>query len=533
MLDWLRSHLGSSTVVPVSLSANEYELKTPGSAPLYCPESESGQLWQRQSRLRVLYLSPLRTSEPIPSLLESLPVAFAEEAEIVSVDVDHSATINNKQSRTRFRSSRISIRNIVAQADLVVIRHDIANFDELSGLCEELFICWASDIVFLSDPEEYLSNEYRTNLARKQRSKWRELNTACSMPKPTEIVATSDLENEGLDLSKKVLFAGHDFKFLNEYIEYLKCAGVQVAIDKWTGHARHNSKVSRRLLHEADIIFCEWGLGNAVWYSKRKAKKQRLIVRIHAQEFRAPFLEKINLESIDTLIGISPSIRDSLAAWLDVSPAQLRMIPNYVRPQFFETTPLSPGVNPPRIGFVGATPQNKRLDIALDILEDLKCSYPAIQLWIKGRTPDELTWVQQRPDEVEFFRKQMRRIDEINSRWPESVIWEKFSVEIQSFYSCLTAILSTSDRESFHFSIADGAASKVQPYILDWPGADLLYPRKWIYSDKSSLVAKLEKDLSSTRHDGKVLDPPENFIREHFSEDRIFRALNQIVFNRS
>ena len=78
----------------------------------------------------------------------------------------------------------------------------------------------------------------------------------------------------------KLLIAGHDFKFAVELIKYFEeLNSFEIKIDKWNGHNSHNLRKSKKLLDWADIIFCEWCLGNAVWYSKNNNKNKKLILK--------------------------------------------------------------------------------------------------------------------------------------------------------------------------------------------------------------------------------------------------------------
>ncbi|MFP3361566.1 group 1 glycosyl transferase, partial [Planococcus sp. SIMBA_143] len=79
---------------------------------------------------------------------------------------------------------------------------------------------------------------------------------------------------------------GHDLKFLPQIMAQLEAAGHRVIVDQWDGHDIHDEERSLRLLAEADVIFCEWALGNVKWYSHHKQDDQRLVVRLHAQELR-------------------------------------------------------------------------------------------------------------------------------------------------------------------------------------------------------------------------------------------------------
>ncbi len=74
-----------------------------------------------------------------------------------------------------------------------------------------------------------------------------------------------------------ILFAGHDLKFAQPLIKFFQeSSNFLVKIDKWEGHNIHNEQQSFDCLEWADIIICEWGLGNAVWYSNHKKKSSKI-----------------------------------------------------------------------------------------------------------------------------------------------------------------------------------------------------------------------------------------------------------------
>src|SRR5699024_3782940 len=90
-----------------------------------------------------------------------------------------------------------------------------------------------------------------------------------------------------------ILFAGHEFKFLTSYIQACRNNGYPVLIDKWQGHERHDPFVSHILLEQADIVFCEWGLGNAEFYAANIQSDQKLFIRVHRQELETAYLERV------------------------------------------------------------------------------------------------------------------------------------------------------------------------------------------------------------------------------------------------
>ena len=59
------------------------------------------------------------------------------------------------------------------------------------------------------------------------------------------------------------------------------------------------------------------------------------------------------------------------------------------------------------------------------------------------------------------------------------------------WYAKVGIVLSTSDFESFHLTIADGAASGAMPVCLNWAGADRIYPAEWLVPNVACAVNRV------------------------------------------
>src|SRR5699024_7990897 len=121
--------------------------------------------------------------------------------------------------------------------------------------------------------------------------------------------ARRHLEDRMLDARRTVLVAGHDLKFAGNLLDALEEGGHTVLIDKWESHTAHDENVSLELLAQADVVFCEWGLGNAIWYSKHVAPHQRLVVRVHSQELFRPYLSRVRHSHVDSYVFVGELIR--------------------------------------------------------------------------------------------------------------------------------------------------------------------------------------------------------------------------------
>ncbi|AQS73278.1 glycosyltransferase [Corynebacterium ammoniagenes] len=295
------------------------------------------------------------------------------------------------------------------------------------------------------------------------------------------------LETEITDIEgKTVLVAGHDLKFAEPIIEKLHGSGCKVLIDKWEGHNRHDSYQSKVLLGQADIVFCEWGLGNAVWYSKNLHAHQSLVIRVHSQELFLPFLKQIRQSSVSKFIFVGELVRKAAIESHGILGEKSVVIPNFVDTSKF----AKPKDDTARktLGIVGIVPRSKRIDRALDVLEGLLEQDPTYKLRIKGKVPEDYPWLRKRPDEMDFYSNQYSRIISLNEKWPGAVIFDSFGHDMEEWYRLVGIVLSTSDFESFHLTLADGASSGAMPVSLNWPGADLIYPLSWLFATTEDMV---------------------------------------------
>lgn len=286
---------------------------------------------------------------------------------------------------------------------------------------------------------------------------------------------------------KTILIAGHDLKFAKLLIDELESkVEFKVLIDQWEGHNKHNEIKSRELLNQADIIFCEWGLGNLVWYSHNKKQGQKLITRIHAQELKTRHLDQCNHSNIDNYIFVSPYYFELMIAEFSLERKKCKMIFNMVDIELLNKPKLEGAEF--NLGMIGDVPQSKRLDRALDLFELLYQKDKRYKLYIKGKRPEEYSWMHSKgkSDEMAFYQTQYDRIK--NNGWEENVIFDGYG-PIDEWLRKIGWILSMSDHESFHLAVAEGMASGAVPLIYSWEGADTIYSRKYIHKDISEIIS--------------------------------------------
>lgn len=336
------------------------------------------------------------------------------------------------------------------------------------------------------------------------------------------LAASSEVSPEQLGT---VLIAGHDLKFADSWIEHLRLLGVSVLVDQWENHAHHDEQRSLELLSQADTVFCEWGLGNAVWYSQHVSDKHRLVVRVHAQELRGPYLRKINHGSVDQYIFVSELMREGAIASHGVPRPITTVIPNIVRTNMLAVEKSSKAAK--TLGFVGMVPQMKRLDRAISVIEAILEEDPEFTLRVKGKRPEDYSWMLKREHEMAWYGECYERAKDLNERHGREVVaFDPHGDDMAEWYRGIGYGISLSDHESFHLTLPDVAASGGVPVSLDWPGADLIYPREWLVPSPKHMARRI---LGLSRAEGerrKFSADAAKFARERFDERNIFDQLD-------
>lgn len=319
-----------------------------------------------------------------------------------------------------------------------------------------------------------------------------------------------------------IVIAGHDLKFIKFYVDYLDESEHEVKIDQWDNHVAHNIKESFNLLEWADIIFCEWGLGNTIFYSKNKRENQKLIVRLHRQELETSYLTQARIDKIDSFIAVSPYIYEEFSRTFQLPREKMHLVYNNIDLNEFYNKEI-----PNRkfhIGMVGYLPKLKRMDIALDIFEELYNTDDRYVLHFKGKRPEELRWLMRIDEEREFYDKQFNRIEK--AEWKENVIFEPFG-DVVEFYNKIEFILSVSEVESFHLAVAEGMACGAIPVITNWEGSRTIYSSDFIIND----ISEIQNYISTMRERKTEIDFKLSEDVKQFDKNIILKELNEIVFN--
>lgn len=275
-------------------------------------------------------------------------------------------------------------------------------------------------------------------------------------------------------VKKRLLITGHDLKFILPVIPYLK-EEFNVEIDLWEGNDQHDASQSEKLAAWADIIWCEWLLGNAVYYSRIKNHRQRLIIRAHRFELMRSFGYEVDYENVDLIFLVNYYYFEQFIKKFSIPRAKARLLSNYVESRLY--TDLLPSEKQKfNIGIIGILPKRKGLMRGLELLKLLLAVDKRYRLYLYGKHPRDAYWVQNNPSQKDYYTSCADFIRE--NDLTEHVVYGGF-LPREKLFDEVGYVLSLSDSdmpESFHLVPAEAACAGRVIYVLAWPGAEYVFP---------------------------------------------------------
>jgi glycosyltransferase involved in cell wall biosynthesis len=158
------------------------------------------------------------------------------------------------------------------------------------------------------------------------------------------------------------------------------------------------------------------------------------------------------------------------------------LIWNYVKTDMFTDLPKLEG-SEFNIGIIGILPKIKRPDIALDIIENLIKKDSRYKLVILGKRYTDWIGTSKHKKEIEYYKKLEERIN--SSELKNHIVFDKFTPEVDKWFQKIGFILSVSDIEGSHQSVAEAMATGTIPLIygkaLTDYKLDEVYPKKYCF----------------------------------------------------
>ncbi|PSJ48360.1 glycosyl transferase [Zobellella taiwanensis] len=319
----------------------------------------------------------------------------------------------------------------------------------------------------------------------------------------------------------RLLVAGHDLKFITP-AETALSEHFDIRYDKWESHTGHNEKQSKELLGWAEVIWCEWMLGNSLWYSNNKKGNQKLVIRMHRQELGTVYAEKIDFNNVDVVFTVSTLFFERvIERFPNIPRRKVRVLPNYVDVDAYGKEWHDDRLF--TLGMIGILPSKKNFHLALEALRTLKKKDSRYKLIVYGKKPEDLPWLTKNKEEMAYFER-------CNSYISENVLDD--SVRFRGHCDIKKAlahdrvgfVLSLSESvqelpgfESFHLAVADGFASGGVSLIKKWAGCEYIFPGTVIFESTSGLVEAI-LDFSADKDRFKTLSySGVSFLKENYA----------------
>ena len=310
-------------------------------------------------------------------------------------------------------------------------------------------------------------------------------------------------------INSRILVVGHDLKFIRNIAKTWEEWGVEVTLLKSKNHAcdlNISQQELMNLIASHDVIFCEWALGNTAKLAELRGKRP-MFIRYHLQERKTEHILDANLIEGDLIGFVSQHTREDETRLGD--HIKTTVVGNAV-----DTIALNvERRNPFSIGLMGITPQRKRLDFALSIFDDLENYGFNPKLLIKGKMPKDFAWMKSRTKENQWYKALQEKYNDAISN--QKIVQEGYTEDIGSFFCSISAILSTSDFESFHLAPAEGAAARNVVAMLNWEGATDIHKREWIANSTTELATFL-RDIQAKGIEYEIGENNRNFVMKKY-----------------
>lgn len=331
----------------------------------------------------------------------------------------------------------------------------------------------------------------------------------------------------------RLLVAGHDLKFITP-AETALSEHFNIRYDKWESHTGHNEKQSNELLEWAEVIWCEWMLGNSLWYSNNKKRNQKLVIRMHRQELGTVYAEKIDFNNVDVVFTVSTLFFERvIERFPNIPRRKVRVLPNYVDVDAYGKEWHDDRLF--TLGMIGILPSKKNFHLALEVLRTLKKKDSRYKLIVYGKKPADLPWLTKNKEEMAYFER-------CNSYISENILDD--SVRFRGHCDIKKAlahdrvgfVLSLSESvqelpgfESFHLAVADGFASGGVSVIKKWAGAELIFPRYIIKSSIGEVIDFIYSFKGNEKKFSKFSGCGVEFLKESFSVDEFVSSIKKDI----
>lgn len=322
----------------------------------------------------------------------------------------------------------------------------------------------------------------------------------------------------------RMLITGHDLKFIKELYPRFE-EEYELTIQQYEEYMNLNESESKRLLQHTDIIWCEWLLLNAQWYSCHKFPHQKLYIRAHRFEIEKKYGYHVKWNRVTKVITVAYFMMEQFIERFNIPREKVVVINNYINVNNYITEKEDNAKY--NLAMIGILPKRKGFNHAIDILIQLRKKNQKYKLYIAGKRPEEFANSWNIPEEREYYQRAYQKIKDNNLE--DSVIFTGW-VKTSEFLKKIGYVLSLSDLvESFHIAPFEAMASNGIGMALKWEGIEYIYPKDNIYSSIEEIAEKIEDYNHNEEKKQEAIKKSRKFVIENYDLPVIWETIYQLL----
>ena len=324
----------------------------------------------------------------------------------------------------------------------------------------------------------------------------------------------------------RLLVSGHDLKFLKQLFPYFESA-FSLEVQELREYMEFSEREAGECLKRADIVWCEWLLTAAQWYSWHIYPHQRLFIRAHRFEVMRRYGNYIDINRISKVITVSYYWFEEFMRQFGIPVEKCTVINNFI-----DTDKYVKDKDPQsrfHLALIGAVPKRKGLARAVELLRMLKKKDDRYCLHVPGKRPEEFPNAWNVPEERKYFERVYRTIEE--NHLQSSVIFDGW-VDMPGFLQGVGYVLSLSDAkvpESFHVTPAEGMASGAAAAALRWEGIEYIYPDEIVMDSLEEIAEYIDRLTNDPEEYSRISASGREFVRNNYDIALIWDQIKRLL----
>ncbi len=272
--------------------------------------------------------------------------------------------------------------------------------------------------------------------------------------------------------------------------------------------AGQNVEQFTELLRWADVAWFEW-CDQLLIEATKLPKTCKIICRLHSYEAFTEMPDMVDWSKVDKLILVNENVEHVLRTFhnLPIKPEIIRNgvdINKFVVPQDKKY-----GKNICSLGYINYKKNPALLLYCFKAIHDWD---PEFRFHIAGAHQDPRIKI--------YFDHMLTKLN-----LPISL--ENWVNDVPAYLKDKDFVISTSLFESFHYSIAEGMASGVLPLVHHWPGAENIYPEKYLFYTPDDCVRLVRELMGADRKE--LAHENREYIAGQFSLENTVRGFTRVI----